>query len=158
EVSYDGHAFSTAAYATDIVQKFWPTNYASRGAVYLSEGGGAQRNAYGNVSAPLNGYIWDECARRHVSFRSYGEVAHWGPGTVADRVAGKVQAIPSVPGLVGHINPSYAPWELAVPDGKRVDVWLNEFTDEDSRGSVPALSIIRLGNDHTNGTRPGFPT
>src|SRR4029077_18922359 len=48
EVSYDGHAFSTAAYATDIVQKFWPTNYASRGAAYLSEGIGARRNAYGN--------------------------------------------------------------------------------------------------------------
>jgi len=30
EVSYDGHAFSTGAYATDIVEKFWPTNYASR--------------------------------------------------------------------------------------------------------------------------------
>src|SRR5262249_52965730 len=25
-------------------------------------------------------------------------------------------------------------------------------------GGVPALSIVRLGNDHTNGTRPGMPT
>ena len=27
EVSYDGHAFSTGAYATDYVEKMWPTNY-----------------------------------------------------------------------------------------------------------------------------------
>src|SRR5207247_3637581 len=27
EVSYDGHAFSTAAYATDFVEKVWPMNY-----------------------------------------------------------------------------------------------------------------------------------
>src|SRR4029077_6140373 len=63
EVSYDGHEFSMAAYATDFVEKFWPTNYASRGAAYLSEGGGAMRNAYGNLAAPINGYLWDACAR-----------------------------------------------------------------------------------------------
>jgi YVTN family beta-propeller protein len=158
EVSYDGHAFSTGAYATDIVQKFWPTNYASRGAAYLSEGGGQQRNAYGNVAAPANGYIWDECARRRVSYRSYGEFTHWGPGSAAERAAGKVPAIASVPGLAGHINTAYPPWDLTITDARRVDVWLKEFTDEDARGAVPALSIIRLGNDHTNGTRPGMPT
>jgi hypothetical protein len=37
-------------------------------------------------------------------------------------------------------------------------VWLKEFTGEQAAGTVPALSIIRLGNDHTNGTRPGTPT
>src|SRR5262249_31114340 len=34
EVSYDGHAWSTGAYATDIVEKFWPTNYGRRGGAY----------------------------------------------------------------------------------------------------------------------------
>src|SRR5262249_19792480 len=33
EVSYDGHAWSMAAYATDFVEKLWPANYARRGAV-----------------------------------------------------------------------------------------------------------------------------
>ena len=158
EVSYDGHAFSTSAYATDLVEKFWPTNYAARGAAYLSEGTGAPRNAYGNVAAPLNGYLWDAAARHHVSYRSYGEFAHWAPGTTAERVAGKVPIIPSVPGLVGHVSTTYPPWELQIPDGRRVDIWLKEFTADQASGAVPALSIIRLGNDHTNGTRPGTPT
>jgi YVTN family beta-propeller protein len=158
EVSYDGHAFSTSAYATDIVEKFWPTNYAARGAAYLSEGLGALRNSYGNVAAPLNGYLWDAAARHHVTYRSYGEFAHWGPGTTAERVAGTVPILASVPGLTEHINPSYPPWELTIPDGRRVDVWLKQFTVEQRAGTVPALSIIRLGNDHTNGTRPGTPT
>src|SRR5262249_47837394 len=114
EVSYDGHAFSTSAYATDVVQKFWPTNYAARGAVYLSEGLGALRNAFGNLAAPRDGYIWDIAARHNVTYRSYGEFAHWGVGTVADRVAGRVEILPSVPGLKGHINPNYPPWELAI--------------------------------------------
>src|SRR5262245_16341529 len=158
EVSYDGHAWSTAAYASDFIEKIWPTNYARRGAEYLSEGTGDMRNAYGNVTASANGYIWDAAIKRDLSVRSYGEFTHWAPGTVAERVAGKVPALASVPGLQGRINPKYPPWELQIPDNRRVDVWLEEFTDHDRRGQVPALSIIRLGNDHTSGTRAGWPT
>jgi DNA-binding beta-propeller fold protein YncE len=158
EVSYDGHAFSLGAYATDLVEKFWPTNYASRGAAYLSEGTGSMRNNYGNVAAPINGYLWDAADRSKVTYRSYGEFTHWAPGSEADRAAGKVKGIASVPGLVGHINESYPPWDLLIPDNRRLDVWEKEFSNEVSQGRVPALSIVRLGNDHTNGTRPGTPT
>jgi YVTN family beta-propeller protein len=70
EVSYAGHAYSTAAYANDFVQKVWPMNYAQRGGDYLSEGGGERRNAYGNITAPKNGYLWDSCNRAGVSVRS----------------------------------------------------------------------------------------
>src|SRR5207247_4392641 len=72
EVSYDGHAFSTGAYATDFVEKIWPMNYGQRGGRYLSEGGGAMRNSYGNVTAPSEGYIWDACIRAGKTVRSYG--------------------------------------------------------------------------------------
>jgi hypothetical protein len=37
-------------------------------------------------------------------------------------------------------------------------VWEKEFGNEVAQGQVPALSIVRLGNDHTNGTRPGTAT
>src|SRR5262249_45709534 len=73
EVSYDGHAWSMGAYATDFVEKIWPTNYARRGAAYLSEGTGSMRNTFGNVTAPTNGYIWDAAVRKGLTVRSYGE-------------------------------------------------------------------------------------
>jgi DNA-binding beta-propeller fold protein YncE len=158
EVSYDGHAWTTGAYATDIVEKIWPLNYARRGGSYLSEGGGKMRNAYGNAAAPMNGYIWDAVIRRNLTVRSYGEFAAWGRGTVADRRAGKVEARPAVPGLEGRVSPTYPPWELEIPDARRFDAWSKEFTEQDAAGQVPAFSIIRMGNDHTNGTRPGTPT
>ena len=158
EVSYDGHAFSTGAYATDFVEKMWPTNYARRGSAYLSEGGGKMRNPYGNVAAPANGYIWDACIRANVSVRSYGEFTHWGPGTPAERAAGKVPAIASVPSLRDRVSPTYPPWDLTIPDSRRVDQWLREFREFEANGRLPALSIVRLGNDHTSGTRPGTPT
>src|SRR5262249_52486916 len=148
EVSYDGHAWSTGAYATDFVEKIWPTNYASRGGVYLSEGTGKMRNAFGNVTAPGNGYIWDAAVRRNLLVRSFGEFAHWDKGTEQDRLAGKVKAIPSVPGLEGRVSPAYPPWDLEIRDSARVDAWLKEFHQQESTDQVPALSIIRLGNDH----------
>ena len=63
------------AYATDVVEKLWPTNYGGRGTPYLSEGGFKMRDQYGNFSAPPQGYIWDFAKRAGVSVRSYGEFA-----------------------------------------------------------------------------------
>jgi DNA-binding beta-propeller fold protein YncE len=156
EVSYDGHAFSTGAYATDFVEKVWPMNYGQRGGRYLSEGGGEMRNPYGNVTAPARGYIWDACARAGVSVRSYGEFAGRGEEDEHDAGEGVTRAM--VPGLEGKVHPGYPPYDLRIPDNKRVDVWLEEFREFEKNGKLPQLSIIRLGNDHTAGTRPGYPT
>ena len=158
EVSYDGHAYSTGAYATDFVEKIWPTNYGGRGARYMSEGGGKMRTAYGNVAAPLNGYIWDSCNRANVSVRSYGEFTQRGPEPEGEHDSGTGDVVATVPGLKGKVHPNYAPYDLAIPDNKRVDVWLEEFKQFEQNGNLPRLNIIRLGNDHTAGTRAGYPT
>ena len=150
EVSYDGHAFSMGAYATDVAEKLWPTNYGSRGTPYLSEGGFNIRDQYGNFSAPPLGYVWDYAKRAGVSVRSYGEFASW------RRRGGEVRA--DVPGLEGLVHPSYPPFDLAVPDQQRADIWLEEFGRFTADGKLPRLSIIRLGNDHTSGTSPGAHT
>jgi DNA-binding beta-propeller fold protein YncE len=150
EVSYDGHAFSMGAYATDVAEKLWPTNYGGRGTPYLSEGGFNIRDQYGNFSAPPLGYLWDFAKRANVSVRSYGEFASW------PRRGGEVRA--DVPGLQGLVHPAYPPFDLGVPDQQRADIWLEEFRQFERDGNLPRLSIIRLGNDHTNGTSPNSPT
>ena len=164
EVSYDGHAYSTGAYATDAVEKIWPMNYGDRGGRYLSEGGGEMRNAYGNLDAPADGYIWDACRRAGVSVRSYGEFVDapkkesspTEPSRDEEPVSGPFEA--SVPGLKGAINPDYPPFDLKIPDGRRVDVWLKEFREFEKNGKLPALSILRLGGDHTAYIKAGYPT
>jgi DNA-binding beta-propeller fold protein YncE len=159
EVSYSGHAFSTAAYATDFVNKVWPMNYGGRGAKYLSEGGGAMRNAYGNVTTPEQGYIWDAAKRAGRTVRSYGEFATRDKGQHAQSAegsrGGEGPIAATVPGLEGLVSLTYPPWDLSIPDNRRVDAWLAEFAEYEKSGDLPALSIIRLGNDHTSGTRPG---
>jgi len=150
EVSYDGHAYSTGAIATDFVEKMWPMNYGRREGLYLSEGGYKMRNPYGNIAAPAQGYLWDAAKRANVSYRTYGEFVGW------EARGGDV--IASVPGLDGHVNPKYPPFDLTIPDAERVKIWTEEFKQMDQSGSVPQLSIIRLGGDHTNGASPGALT
>ena len=150
EVSYDGHAFSTGAYATDFVEKMWPANYGRREGLYLSEGGYKMRNPFGNIAAPAQGYIWDYAKRANVSYRSYGEFAEWEERGV------KMGA--TVPGLDDHIHPTFPPFDLAIPDEKRIEIFAAEFKQFVAAGTVPHLTIIRLPRDHTNGTNPGSIT
>jgi DNA-binding beta-propeller fold protein YncE len=153
DVSYNGHAYSTAAYATDFVQKIWQTYYGNRGGLYLSEGGGFMRNPYGNITAPAQGYLWDYAQRANVSVRSYGEFVH-----NKKNGNGDLACIETVPGLKGFVAPAFAGFDLDVTDNRRVDAWQHEFNEFVANGRLPALSIIRLGNDHTQGVRAGAPT
>jgi len=79
--------------------------------------------------------------------RSYGEFVH------RDAKTGK--NVTHVPGLKGLFHPDYPPYDLDIPDNARVDVWLKEFQGFERSGMLPRLNIVRLGNDHTAGTRPG---
>jgi DNA-binding beta-propeller fold protein YncE len=154
DVSYDGHAFSTAAYATDVIQKLWQTLYGNRGGMYLGEGDGFMRNPFGNLSAPESGYIWDYATRARVSVRSYGEfVRH-----LSKSPEGDIVAVESVPGLKNAVAPSFAGFDLEITDNKRVDTWLTEFKEFVENNNLPQLSILHLGNDHTRGATPGAPT
>jgi YVTN family beta-propeller protein len=164
EVSYNGHEFSDGAYASDVAQKLWPMNYADRGGAYLSGEGGPMRNPYGNLVAPASGYIWDACRRSGVSFRDYGEFIHEREGSGEE--AGAAEAKPTagnvyeagVPGLEGHFAPKYPGFDVAIPDARRFEVWLEEFRQFERDGGLPALSIVYLPSDHTAGAKPGFRT
>ena len=158
EVSSDGHNWSTAAYATDYVEKTWPTNYSRRGRTYDYEG--SKR-----ISRPTLGYIWDYCARAGVTYRSYGEFINTRGGKPGG--GGDLGGDPGKPGrenytneaaLEGHFSPTFPSWDLTIPDNKRIDAWLGEFRAYEANGGLPQFQIVRIGGDHTQGTRAGAPT
>ena len=45
--------------------------------------------------------------------------------------------VASVPGLDGHIHPTYPPFDMAIPDVKRIEVFAEEFKQFDAAGTVP---------------------
>jgi DNA-binding beta-propeller fold protein YncE len=105
-----------------------------------------------------------DCAHKAVA---PGEAlpAEWGGGVnkwpwpiplIAANVATK-------PELAGHFAKEAPDFNLAVPDQVRVEVFLRHLKGwiadkEQGKDSMPNFILLRLGNDHTAGTRPGGPT
>jgi len=137
EVSMDGHSWSMGAYATDYIEKTWPTSYGGRGGEYDGEG----HRPIGNNKG---GYIWNDCQRGGVSYRTYGEFAD--------------DEKPSIPVLEGHYCRDYQGFDLDYYDTMRVARWKRDFDSLLAAGALPHFNSVRLGNDHTEGLRKGKHT
>jgi DNA-binding beta-propeller fold protein YncE len=71
--------------------------------------------------------------------------------------------VATMPELVGHFAPEAPDFNLLVPDQIRVDIFLRHLKTwvadrEQGNDTMPNFVMLRLGNDHTAGTRPGGPT
>jgi len=137
EVSADGHNWSMGAYATDYLEKTWPTSYGGRGGTYGGEG---EREIANNK----NGFIWDNCKRHGLSYRTYGEF-------VSDDKA-------SIKSLINNYCANFPGYDLAIRDTTRFNRWKNDFDSLLKQNKVPNFNTVRFGNDHTEGIRLGRPT
>ena len=137
EVSAVGHNWTMGGYATDYLVKTWPTSYSGRGGTYGGEG---EREIANNK----NGFLWDQCNRYGVSYRSYGEF-----------VSGNK---PSVAILKDHYATKYPSYNLNITDVSRVQVWKKEFDSLVANNKLSQFNTVRLGNDHTEGLKLGRPT
>jgi hypothetical protein len=136
EVSADGHNWSLGAYATDYLEKNWPTNYSDRGGTYDSEG---TREIANNKY-----YLWDFCKKYGVSYRTYGEFAD--------------DYKPNIPVLKDHFCPYFTSWDQRVRDTVRFSQWKRDFDSLLARNILPRLNTLRFINDHTEGLNVGRPT
>jgi hypothetical protein len=50
-----------------------------------------------------------------------------------------------------HLIPNFPQFDLGIPDQFRVDLWLQDFNKDVAAGTVPALSILWIMDDHTGG-------
>jgi YVTN family beta-propeller protein len=136
EVSADGHNWSAGAYATDYLEKTWPTVYGARGGTYDAEGNRAIANN--------KNFIWDMCRKNNVTYRTYGEFAD--------------DYKPNIPVLAGHVCPYFTGWDTSVRDTTRFVQWRREFDSLLATNSVPQLNTLRFINDHTEGMQLNRPT
>ncbi|MCY7359901.1 MAG: bifunctional YncE family protein/alkaline phosphatase family protein, partial [Rudanella sp.] len=139
EVSADGHNWSMAAHANDYLEKTWVSGYSRRGGV--TEGMG--RRAIANDK---DGFIWDFCQRKGVSYRSYG--------VFVDKDKGNIPALDAA-----HVCKNFTTFYVnKTKDTTRVNQWKRDFDSLLVANVVPQLSTIRLGNDHTHGLAVGQMT
>jgi DNA-binding beta-propeller fold protein YncE len=83
EVSGDGHLWSTAAITSDYNEKTWQIGYRGHERTY--DFGGQVSDEFplehnqSDIDDPGTGFLWDNLAQHHVSYRDYGEFvgAEW---------------------------------------------------------------------------------
>lgn len=137
EVSADGHNWTMGAYATDYLEKNWPTSYGGRGGTYPGEG--AREISNNKI------FFWDQCKNHGVSYRTYGEF-------IGDNMK------PSIPVLEDHFCKYYTPWIQTIRDTVRFREWKRDFDSLLAINAVPQFNSLRFINDHTLGLNLNMPT
>ena len=155
EVSADGHNWSTAAYATDYVEKTVQSHYSERGRTYDYEGTNHGHIPDDDVSEPASGYLWSLAERAHISFRDYGEFVS---RESIDGPDGRPRYVGNKPFLAAHMNRDYPGFDLDIPDQYRMDIWLKDLARDVRDGTMPQLEVLRLPNDHTAALKGGALT
>ncbi len=165
--SADGHQWITegmAPYADDIQSPDWVRSYPG--------GNGGDALAY-----QTKGFLFSEAAAAGLGVKIYGEYVEndtfkqpngsttepsWKQFFADSKrfEAGKektlyyqntVQAESSVPAVSNHLIKNFPQFDLNIPDQFRVDLWLQDFNNDVAAGTVPALSILWVMDDHTGG-------
>ena len=165
--SADGHqwiAEGMAPYADDIQSPDWNRSYPG--------GNAGDALAYHN-----KGFLFSEAAAKGLPVKIYGEYVEndtflqpngstsepsWSDFyTDAKKFeAGlektlyyqnTVHAESSVPAVSNHLIKNFPQFDLGIPDQFRVDLWVQDFNKDVAAGTVPALSILWIMDDHTGG-------
>ena len=139
EVSGDGHIWSTASTTTDYNEKNWPIAYRSKERAYDADGSMAEElpleQGIPDIDDPATGFIWDNLAKRGLSYRIYGEFVQgvWcsdekakspkeGMSSPISAPCAKAQIRKGdpLPELLGNPRGGPSPWPWAVPVLKRM--------------------------------------
>jgi YVTN family beta-propeller protein len=165
--SADGHQWITEAmapYADDIQSPDWNRSYPG--------GNAGDALAYHN-----KGFLFSEAAAAGLPVKIYGEYVEYDtflqPNGSTDEPSwsdfyadakkfeagleptlyyqNTIQAHSSVPAVSNHLVGNFPIFDLGIPDQFRVDLWVQDFKKDVAVGTVPALSILWVIDDHTGG-------
>lgn len=162
--SADGHQWiveAMAPYQDDIQAPDWVRSYP----------GG---NAGDSLAYTKNGFVFQTAVQAGLSLKIFGEYSEneFFPTALGHPTwlqffqdaqqfeQGKektltyqnaVQVESSVPVVSNHLIKNFPQFDLNIPDQFRVDVWLQDFHNDVANGTVPALSILWIMDDHTGG-------
>jgi YVTN family beta-propeller protein len=159
-LSADGHSWTDSAYVTDYLEKA----FGSFARSYPDDG----RDPL--AFAPT-GFLWDNALKHGKTVRNYGEFvseenyapkgATWKDyyndykkGTRQTKITLKFNNKALEP--LSH--PTYPYFPLLVPDVYRAALFLEDLEGFEKKGEMPNLVIMSLPCDHTEGTKPDYPT
>jgi YVTN family beta-propeller protein len=159
-LSADGHFWANASYVTDYLEKAF---------------GGFTRSYPDDASDPLafpsSGALWANALQHKKTLRMFGEsvreIPYTPKGTTWTDLFNdyknntrkvKITIKPSIKALAPYTHSTYPYFPLTAPDVYRAQLFIKDLAEFEKKGAMPNLIIMSLPCDHTDGTRPGFPT
>jgi len=159
-LSADGHSWTDAAYVTDYLEKAFGGFTRS----YPDDG-------HDSLAFSITGFLWDNALAHRKTLRNYGEFVReedyapkgitWTDLYREHQTANRKIPLtpqPSLKSLEPYTHPTYPYFPLTAPDAYRADLFVEELGEFERKGELPHLLYMSLPCDHTDGTRPGFPT
>jgi YVTN family beta-propeller protein len=158
-LSADGHQWTNEGFVTDYLEK----SFGGFNRSYPYDGDDA-------LAYASSGFIWDYVLRAGLDFRVYGEFvqaeitpsdATWtecyqdylnGTGRI------NIRATTELHTLEPYLCPTFIGFPGKVTDVYRAGEFIRELEEFERDGDLPNFMIMLLPNDHTVGTRPGYPT
>ena len=165
DVSVDGHRWAIGIAPTPWMAQAWPSTYGGRRHGNPFSGAPGRRALGGATDGPMPedepefGSLWEHVADSGLKVLNYGESLE---------VEGMDEMVGSEPEgqrlflnapisqtIFAATDRNFATANMGIPDIVRAKEFLKDFGTRLSAGDVPAMIVMRLGNDHTAGPRPG---
>ena len=165
DVSVDGHRWAIGIAPTPWMAQAWPSSYGGRrhGNPFSQAPG---RRALGGATdgpmpedEPEFGSLWEHVSNSGLKVLNYGESLE---------VEGMDEMVGSEPEgqrlflnapvpqpVFAATDRNFATANMGIPDIVRTEEFRKDFSARSSASDVPAMIVMRLGNDHTAGPRPG---
>lgn len=169
DVSADGHRWAVGAAPTPWMDLAWTSSYADRRSASSFSHSPGRRAFTGGADAPMPedepefGLIWEHIAGSGLTLRNYGEGLEVEGNAERDETLPEGQRLalnsPVPQPVFLSTDRTFPTFNLGIPDQMRFDEFTKDFGSLLKKGEGPALTVIRLPNDHTGDPRPqdGYP-
>ncbi len=165
DVSADGHRWAMGAAPAPWMNMSWTSDYGGRRKEdWFSEAPG-RRALGGGSDAPMPedepefGMLWEHIAGSGLTLRNYGEGLELEGADEMDGSAPEGQRLildsPAPEPVYVSTDRKYPTFNLGIPDQFRYQEFVRNFSELVKEGRAPALTVIRLPDDHTAKPRPG---
>jgi YVTN family beta-propeller protein len=165
DVSVDGHRWALGIAPTPWMAQAWPSSYGGRRHGNPFSRAPGRRALGGATDGPMPedepefGSLWEHVSNSGLAVLNYGESLE---------VEGMDEMVGSEPEgqrlflnapvpqpVFAASDRNFATANMGIPDIVRTEEFRKDFGARLSAGDIPAMIVMRLGNDHTAGPRPG---
>jgi YVTN family beta-propeller protein len=169
DVSVDGHRWAMGINPTPFFNTAWTSSYGGRRQQSVTATQPGRRALFGGSDAPMPedepqfGSLWEHIIAGSKSVLNYGEGIEVEGAAEIDGAAPEGQRLflnaPLLKPIFDSTDRRYPTFNLGIPDQFRVAEFERDFRLRLRSGTVPALIVIRLPDDHTADPRPrdGYP-